>query len=65
MILKERVVPTKWFVSKQQLILDYQPWYKLKPRQSSFIQYYAKFIFFHIHEYQLRKIEIKENVLNE
>ena len=30
MILKKEGVPNKWFVSKQQLILDYQTWYQIK-----------------------------------
>ena len=29
MILKERGVPTKWFLSMHQLILDYQTWYQI------------------------------------
>ena len=30
MILKEVGVPTKWFVSSQQLILDYRPLYQIE-----------------------------------
>ena len=30
MILKKVGVPTEWLVSKQQLILDYLPWYRIE-----------------------------------
>ena len=30
MIVKKVGEPTKWFVSKQKLILDYQPWYQIE-----------------------------------
>ena len=61
MILKKVCVPTKWFLSKQQLILDYRSWYQIKAQTKFFILCADVQIFAFAYSWVLIKIEIKEN----